>query len=142
MSERARGGATLIEVVLAMLLLALAIIPIMDSILSGSRRVQEDKMRVFATALAASTIERYRLELPGTAAGAVGGAAGDPVLNPATASPAWHEIRSKFDVVASYDGDGRSGILGVQVSWDENGRTRSIQLQTVLAQTYGSGGGL
>ena len=123
-----------------MLLLGLALVPIMDSILWGSRRVQEDKMRVFATALAASTIERYRLELPATAAGAVGGAAGDPLLNPAAASPAWHDMRAKFDVVASYSGDGRAGILGVEVSWDENGQTRSIQLQTVLAQTYGTGG--
>jgi hypothetical protein len=127
---------------MAMLFLALAIIPIMDSILWGSRRVQEDKMRVFATALAASTVERYRLELPGAAAGAVGGAAGDPVLNPASASAAWHELRARFSVVATYSGDDRSGILGVEVSWDENGQTRSIQLQSVLARTYGSGGGL
>lgn len=124
-----------------MMMLALAIVPIMDSILSGSRRVQEDKMRVFATALAASTLERYRLELPGTAGGAVGGAATDPLLNPPAASPAWHELRARFAVNASYSGDGRAGILGVEVSWDENGRTRSVQLQTVLARTYGSGGG-
>lgn len=141
MSASVRRGATMVEVVLAMLFLALAIVPIMDSILSGSRRVQEDKMRVFATALAGSTIERYRLETPLTLPGAVAGAATDPLLNPAGASAAWHDMRAKFDVSVDVSGDPRSTILRVFVRWDENGRGREIMLQTVVARTFGSGMG-
>jgi len=139
-SSPRRRGATFIEVAIATLFLVLALLPLLDSILSGSRRARADRNRVFATALCASTMERYRLEVPGGVAGALAGHAGDPALAPPDAPEGWGAWRSRFTVAPSFQdaGDG-TGVLTVEVSWEEGGRRRSLSMQTVLARTYAPG---
>lgn len=137
---RRRLGSGFVEVAIAILFLALAMVPLLDSILSGSRRARQDRNRVFATALCASAIERYRLEVPSNVAGAMGSVDTDAALNPPDALGDWATWRSKYNVVPSYAdaGDG-TGVLSVEVTWMEGSHTRSVKMETVLARTYAPG---
>lgn len=130
---------SMIEVAMAMLFLALALVPLVDSVLSRSRRAREDKMRVFAMQLAASAMERYRLEQAGTGAVAVGGAGTDPVLSPPDAPPGWAALRQKFDLEVTAEPDGPGEALEVRVSWDEAGHRRQVEMVGVLSPTFGGG---
>lgn len=131
-----RRGATFVEVAVATLFLALAMVPLMDSILSGSRRAREDKMRTFATALASSTIERYRLESPGSCAAAIGGANSDPLLVPADPPPGWAELRNKFRVIPEFTAGGTCGTLTVAVTWDESGQERKVEMKCLVCPSW------
>ena len=124
---------------MATLFLALAMVPLIDSILQSSRRAREDRMRVFATALAASALERYRLITPAEAPGQVAASGTDALLNPITAPDSWWDFRDQFQVDVGYAGAGATGVLTARVTWTEGAQTREIELQTLLASTYAPG---
>ncbi len=133
-----RSGASFVEVAIATLFLALALIPLIDSVLSGSRRAREDRARVFAGALASSALERYRLEQAGTASGAAAGAGSDPVLNPDDAPEGWAAIRAQYQVNVTAEADGPGERIRVVVSWDESGQARKIEMVTLTSPTWGN----
>lgn len=137
-----RRGATFAEIAIATLFLALAMVPLLDSILSGSRRTREDRNRVFATVLASNVLERYRLERPAGAASAAADAAFDPALSPENPPEGWAEMRDKFQVETTATPGGDTAVLRVVVTWDEAGQTRRVEAATLLAETFPGGSGL
>jgi type II secretory pathway pseudopilin PulG len=134
-----RSGTTFVEVAIASLFLALAMVPLLDSVVTGSRRARQDRSRTFATSLASSAIERYRLETPAGCIATAAGADSDPVLNPADADPLWKQVRSQFVVDCSCTDDGGVATLKAEVRWQEGGVDRSLELTTLVVPTFAMG---
>ncbi len=138
-TRRSRRGATFPEIAISTIFLALALIPLLESIVSGARQVREDRMRTFATSLASSVIERYRLETPAGCIASAAGADTEDSLTPPDPSPLWLEYRSKFELSASCTDDGGPAILRVEVKWNETGQERSLDLTTLVVPTVAPG---
>lgn len=134
-----RRGTTFAEVAIATLFLALALVPLLDTIVSGARRTRQDRMRTFACSLASSAIERYRLETPAGCVATAAGAATDATLNPADADPLWHHVRGQFEVLGSCTDSGGVATLRVEIRWQEDGAARNLELTTLVAPTFGPG---
>lgn len=139
-------GTSFVEIAVATLFLALAIVPLFDSILTSSQRVREDRARVFATSLAATAMERLRLEDPPGCGAAAASLDIDPLVNPVsppsgapTALDIWWQYRNGFLVEADCPPAGGTAILTVRVSWQEGTETRKVQMQTLLAPTFAGG---
>lgn len=142
------AGLSLIEVVIAGLLLTAAVVPLIDLIRSLTRETEMTRTRTLARVLAHSVLERYRLEPMAWLARAMpagrGGNAGarlieeDPLLalpdGPVRAMVRAHAMTrdARFTAIM---GERAVGTLEAEVRWQEGGRLRRYRVRSLVTDT-------
>lgn len=142
---------TFAEIALAVLILALAIVPMVSLLISGTRETRLSRDRIVAAHLASSMLERFRMEPVQTLSVVFDSmeagrdfVAADPLLTPDPLPPGYGPFLDRFErfVLFELDSDsgGRKGTLKAIVRWEEKGHRRELSMGTVLVDPVFPGG--
>lgn len=142
------AGFSLVEVSLAVVIMALALIPVVSMIISSTRQTRFNEDQALAALLAGQLLERYRDEpLDWLAAnlheGAADRIAGDPVLSPGEDVLGQEYMRhvAAFERRVTYHAkDGGTGLLVAEVRWRERGGApRSVVEKLIVGRNRAKG---
>lgn len=137
-----RSGVSLVEIVLALLLVSLALIPIFSLIQSGTRQTRFNEEHAIATLLAVQVLERFRgepLEWLGAELANERGdlIESDPVLTPPDDPDAagWRQILAGYRrSVRCVAGERGTRVLIAKVTWERvKMPPQSVERTLVLA---------
>jgi type II secretory pathway pseudopilin PulG len=119
----ARPAFSLVEIMLAILVMALALIPIVSLIQAGTRQTRFNEQHVLASLLAAHILERYREEprevLESLASSGAAAIREDPLLTPVDADAAgFRQLISGFERSVEYRRNPEGvALLVARVRW-------------------------
>lgn len=142
------AGFTLVEVSLAVVIMALALIPVASMIISSTRQTRFNEDQALAALLAAQILERYRDEpLDWLAANlrepAPDRIAGDPALSPRGDVLGQEYMRyvDTFERHVTYvPKDGATGVLVAEVRWRERGgAARAVVEKLIVGRSHARG---
>ena len=128
-SRRADRGYTLIEVLVAMTILAM-VMTVLFRVFSGGLRnvgIAGDYAQAVAIAESQLAAAHSGTLSPGTERGAVANRF------------AWTRAVRQFDVTDSHPANVAAYQVNVTVAWDQSGRTREVNLSSVLLDSGGPG---
>ncbi len=149
MKRRSRDrGATFLGVLIATVIIALAILPMMSTLIDQTQKTTMSRDRIFATHLANSVIERLRLEKYSQVklycSSIEAGEAfinEDKWLNPEDAPAKYKRMVTRFRRMAIVEElRDRAGKLEVIVTWTEDGNARQVSVCTILVDDFFPGG--
>lgn len=142
------AGVSLVEVSLAVVIMALALIPVASMIIAGTRQTRFNEDQALAALLAGQILERYRDEpadwlaenLREPAADRI---ARDPELSPRGDVLGQEYMRyvSTFERLVTYvPKGGASGVLIAEVRWRERGGTpRKVVEKLIVGRSHARG---
>lgn len=141
MRNRSLRGLTLVELTLAGVLLAVAVVPFVGALGTLTSQTGQTKLRIAARSMARGVLERFRCEPLAVLAARLGSpAAGAAVID---ADAALKLPAGPLADLATSVGMRRFAaletaaphlaVLRVQVTWREGGQERSCELSTVVA---------
>lgn len=141
MRNRSVRGLTLVELTLASVLLAVAIVPFLGALSSLTSQTGQTKLRIAARTLARAVLERFRCEpvaaLTARLSSPEAGAAvidADAALALPAGPLATLAAGAGMRRFASVQATGpHLAVLRVRVTWSEAGRDQAYELSTVVA---------